>query len=204
MVMCKRLDLKYSAYELSFLLGKNDFFVRDVENPLDTKRYNPDDTNYLLLIFNEQLSSIMPPKTEPNTYHLEITSYLNEIRRMVYEIALKDTNGSGYKLFKIFEAEDKHVELDTSRSLLSFNEVQSYIDALLNTVFFNEPKRALDIFESCKTYFGENFHPRNMIKVLNFYTNKKSGVPKLNNDRRDDFGRRLFSKRAGTSNVTKL
>ena len=194
-VMGLRLLLGYSAYELSFLLGKNDFFVRDVENPLGTKRYNPDDTNYLLLIFNAQLPSIMLPKVEQNIYHLKVRSYLNEVKREVYEIAVKDPIGNNYSHFKTFEAEPKEIELPTLGILPSFEETRSYLDKLLTSAYFNNPKRALDIFESCKSNFGDDFHPRNMIKVLNYYTNKKSGVPKLNKDKKDNFGRRLFIKR---------
>jgi hypothetical protein len=198
-VMEKRLTLGYSAYELSVLLGKNDFFVRDVENPLDTKRYNPDDTNYLLLIFNSRMSSIMLPKLEQNIYHLEITSYLNEIRKTVYEIALKSATGNSYTHFKTFEVEPKDIQLTTTIEPISFKEVRSYIDILIKSAYFDEPRRALDVFESCKSYFGEDFHPRNMIKVLNFYTNKKSGISKLNKADRNDFGRRLFRKQIDAS-----
>lgn len=192
MVMDKRLELNYSAYELSFLLGKNDFFVRDVENPLISKRYNPDDTNYLLLIFNERLSSIMLPKAERNSYNLRVTFYLSETRRKVYEIAIKNVGSNDYIYFKDFEVEPKDIELPVSHGLFSFESVQSHIDTLLNSGYFDEPKRALDIFKSCKSHFGKNFHPRNMIRVLNFYTNKKSGIAKLNKDSRDNFGRKLF------------
>lgn len=195
-VMDLRLELGYSAYELSFLLGKNDFFVRDVENPSNSKRYNPNDTNYLLLIFNEPLCSIMLPKVEENICHLEIKSYLNEFRKIIYEINIKDKNKNAYKPFKIFEVEDKQAVINTSRNVLSFEHVQSYIDTLLVNTYFDEPKRALDIFESCQANFGADFHPRNMIKVLNFYTNKKSGVVKLNKESRDDFGRTLFISQA--------
>lgn len=195
LVMGKRLALGISAYELSFMLGKNDFFVRDAENPLNTKHYNIDNTNFLLLIYCELLSSVTPPKTKQDIYHLEIKSYFNKIRIAIYEITIKDAKEDCYAHYNTFEVEDKHAELPTCMALFSFNEVLVYIDTLLAGEFFNEPKRALDIYVRCKTHFGESFHPRNMVKVLNFYTNKKSGVHKLNKDKRDGFGRVTFGKR---------
>lgn len=188
----KRLSsrLGLSSYELSFLLGKHDFFVRDVENPLEKKRYNIDDTNYLLLIFEDRLASIMPAKTEQETYQLEITYYLNGVRLPVYEINIINTVMHP----KIITGEGKHEELPTTLDLFSFTDVQLYVDELLCDNFFNGPKRALDIFAKCKLNFGKNFHPRNMIKVLNYYTNKKSGIPKLDKVETNEFGRRLFVK----------
>ncbi|WP_345949164.1 hypothetical protein ABDD95_20170 [Mucilaginibacter sp. PAMB04274] len=190
----KRLALGISAWELSFMFGKTDFLVRDAENPLITRRYNIDDTNYLLLIFDEKLPSVMPPKTEQDINHLEIISYFNEIRNNVYEIFIRDAKKVDYIFFKTIEVEKKYQELPTDLILSSFNEVKGYIDSLLKEDYFDEPKRALDIFNKCKEQLGERFHPRNMVKVLNYYTNKKSGIAKLNKDQKDDFGRTMFKK----------
>jgi hypothetical protein len=186
-----RVTEGYSAYELSFLIGKTDFFVRDVENPLSTKRYNPDDTNYLLLIFNKEIRSLMRERVDQNLYQIEVVSYLGEANAKVYEIKIKDSA----TIYTSFMEEPKHIELPTSRHLSTFTKVQKYVDELLEDQFFDEPKRGLDVFEKCKTHFGSDFHPRNMIQVLNYYTNKKSGIPKIMKENTNQFGRRLFIKR---------
>ncbi|MEO7215546.1 hypothetical protein [Mucilaginibacter sp.] len=205
MVMFHRLASGYSAYEQSFLLGKTDLFVRDVENPLKSKRYNIDDANYILLIYNLSWKDIIPAEALQDNYQLEVTSYPGDKRIPVYEIR-KSAKESGSVLFRNFTLdkneekseilivteEDKHVEPATQLFLSTYDDVKIYIDKLLIGIFFTEPKRALDIFKQCQLKFGITFHPRNMIKVLNFYTNKKSGVPKLDKERRDEFGRMLF------------
>jgi len=192
-IMDFRIKCGYSAYECSFLLGKTDFFFRDAENPLSTKRYNPDDTNYLQLIFETSLSAFMSPKIIEDLYHLQVTAYLNEDQKPVYDIAIRNEE-SKYGSFKVFTEEDKHQELHTPLKLFTFEEVKTYIDTLLADGTFNEPKTAFDIFNKCKKHFGEQFHARNMIKVLNYYTNKKSGIAKLNNSGTNNCGRKLFVK----------
>ncbi|WP_236979874.1 hypothetical protein [Membranihabitans maritimus] len=186
-----RIRWGYSAYECSFLLGKQDFFFRDAENPLKTKRFNPNDTNYLQLIFQEPLSTFMAPKLEVDMYHLRISTYPDEKRKPVYDIDIKNQEGQ-YQHFKTFADEEKHVELPTPLTVYSFDKVRTYIDHLLDNSYFNTPRTALDIFHTCHDHFGPDFHPRNMVRVLNFYMNRKSGVPKLNKEERDEFGRREY------------
>jgi hypothetical protein len=204
MVRKMRVTLGISAYEQSFLLGKNDFFVRDVENPLTTKRYNTDDTNYLLLIYDELLKTIMLSKIEQDAYTLQVTTYLDSTRSIVYMIKRRPKTNESINFHDaitvdesnslVVAEEKKHVDLATVLRASTFDEVKSYIDSLLEGNFFSEPKRALDIFKKCKEKFGRNFHPRNMINVINYYTNKKSGNFKIDKNAVNEFGRRLFVK----------
>jgi hypothetical protein len=194
LVRDRRVYLGISAYELSFLLGKDLQFVKDVEDPLEKKRYGINDTNYLWLILSGPLSSIMPDRVTVNTYHVKITKYSNGVRVTVYRIEKAETKEGPYEFFKEIEVEDKHVELFSSLKTSTFEKVQAYIDKLLSENFFDTPQRALDIYQKCQLKFGPEFHPRNMIKVLNFYTNKKSGDPKLNKEKKNRFGRTLFVK----------
>jgi hypothetical protein len=191
-IMDYRIKWGYSAYECSFLLGKNDFFFRDAENPLNTKRYNPDDTNYIQLIFQEDLSAFMSPIIKEDIIHLEVITQLNERRKTVYEISIR--NDSQNKHFKTFIEEDKHLELPSPLNLSTFDEVKIHIGALIEHGFFEAKKTALEIFNACREYFGTDFHPRYMIAVLNHYTNKKSGIPILDNSSKNDCGRKVFWK----------
>lgn len=190
MVMDRRLEEGYSAYELSFMLGRESFYVRNAENPLHTLRYSVNETNYLLLTFSDKLPSIMPPFVEDDTYHLQITSYLNERRRQVFEIS-KRNEGHEYILFKIIEEEDKHQELPTPLLLVPEEEVNVFLRSLIVDSWFSVPRTALDVFVVCKQYFGPSFHPRPMIRLLNYYTNRKSGTGELDKGK-NEFGRQTF------------
>lgn len=198
----------YSAYECSFLLGKHDFFFRDAEDPFENTHFNIIDTNYLQLIFNEPLPTFSPPVVEEDTYHLKVTKYLNEVRLWVWEIAKRKTptgwdklldprnekNRDVYEPFTTVVEERKLAELPTPLNVVVFDEVRAFIDSLLSEGFFDEPKTALDILKRCRKHFVDDFHARNMIRVINHYTNKKSGVPLLDKSKTNEFGRRIYKR----------
>lgn len=196
LVRDERIKRGFSAYELSFLLGKDDHFVKYAENPLEKKRYGINDTNYLWLIFGGPLSAIMPERIEVNSYHVRITHYSDGRKDNEYYIEKKDTKDAPYEFYREIKVEEKHAELSTPSKVFTFEEARLFIDELLADGYFNTPQRALDIYQKCQLKFGSEFHPRNMIKVLNFYTNKKSGIPKLNKEKKNEFGRTLFIKLA--------
>lgn len=188
-----RIRMGYSAYELSFLLGKQDFFFRDIENPLNTKRISPNDTNFLQLIFREPISTFMPAKLDVNLYHLQVTTFTDpEIEKPVYEIQIENSEEK-FEYFRTIAEEEKHVELSTPFNSYTFEEVKSYIDFLMSNSYFIEPHLASEIFHMCRDHFGIDFHPRYLIQVLNYYTNKKSGDPKLDASNKNIFGRTEYA-----------
>lgn len=200
-VMDLREELGYSAYELSFMLGKDSMmYVRDAEDPLKTLKYDPSDVNYLALILRKPFSSILLPSAPEKHYQIQVITYPDKTRRIVFEIAIKDDK-SNYIHFKTYTQERKMDILPTPLNTYTYDEVIAYINVLLADNFFEIYKTALEVLDSCRKHFGEDFHPRHMIAVLNFYTNKKSGVPLLDYTNKNDCGRKVFRKNPNSLSV---
>lgn len=190
-----REKLGCSAYEVSFLLGKHNFFVRDAENPLKTTLIDSEDTCHLAKVFRIAISQITPPNIATDNYQLEVIKDKTEKRKDRFEIYIKNTTPIYTNPIEIIE-EEKHVELSTILVLSDIESLRSFIRKLYQVGFFNDTRTALEIFDECRKEenFGHDFHPRNMIRALEHYTNSKSGEPILDKSRTNLFARRLFFK----------
>lgn len=189
-----RREAGYSAYECSFLIGKHDYFVRDIENLLDKSSFSTIDTNYILLIFRKEFKQVFPIKTFDGNFTLALKQSIGDKRKSVYEIvidAFPPTNRS-----KIIYEEEKHLELPTKLELSDEETLKKFMRRLYDEGFLNNTRTALEIFDECRKEenFGPDFHPRHMIRALNHYTNIKSGEPILDKGRTNLFARRLFFK----------
>lgn len=189
-----RNEIGYSAYECSFLLGKHDYFIRDIENLLDKSTLSTIDTNYLLLIFKKNFEEIFPIITYIGNYSITIEECIGLKRKPLFKWQIHNVLDS-IRSYSIQE-EIKHIQLETTLDLYDKETVTSFIFSLYQKGFFNNTKTALQIFDECRKEenFGSNFHVRNMIHALNFYTDEKSGEPILDNSRTNLFSRRLFYK----------
>ncbi len=190
-----RKKLGLSAYEVSFLLGKHDFFIRDAENPLKTTLIDPEDSCHLMKVFRLPLDHITPPNMPVDDYQMIVTKEKAEKKKDRFQIDIQNTI-AGLSKSVVLAEEEKHVELPTTLELSDEQKVRGFIHALYLKGFFNSTKTGLEIFDECRRAenFGANFHPRNMIRALDYYTNKKSGKPILDNSRTNLFSRRLFFK----------
>ena len=190
-----RKKFGFSAYEISFMLGKHDFFIRDAENPLKTTLIDPEDTCHLMKAFRVPVDYITPPNMVVDNYQMIVTKEKAEKKKDRFQIDIQNPIPALSRSVVIVE-EEKHVELPTTLDLSDEQTVRDFIYALYLNGFFNSTKTALEIFDVCRRAesFGANFHPRNMIRALDYYTNKKSGNPILDNSRTNLFSRRLFFK----------
>ncbi len=186
-----RIAMGWSWFELSFMLGKdNGSYVRDVENPLHTLKYDPADVNYIALILDKTFSEILPPSVMATNYNLRVVEYKDDTRRTVYEISIQNATGD-YIPYHTFTQERKDDILPTPLKTSEPEEVKSYIDALIDDGFFTVPKTALDVLIECRKHFGGDFHPRHMIKTLiDFCDGRKKG--KKLNDGKNDCGRKVY------------
>lgn len=188
-----REALGWSWFELSYMLGKdNGSYVRDVENPLHTLKYDPADVNYIALILLKNFSEILPPPVNAKNFNLSIVSYPDDTRRTVYEISVL-SEAEKYILFHKFTQERRDDILPTPLKTFEATEVEAYITTLLKDDFFNSPKTALDVLTACRKHFGEDFHPRYMIQTLIEFCDGRKGK-KLDDNRKNDGGRRVFFK----------
>ena len=183
----------YSAYEVSFLLGKHDFFIRDAENPLKTTLIDIEDTCHLAKVFQISIGDITPPNSTVDNYQLEVVKGKAERRKDRFEINIINAIPHHNDPIIIIE-EEKHAELPTKMVLSDLETVKSFIYKLFQEGFFNYTRTALEVFDECRKQenFGSDFHARNMIRALNYYTNRKSGEPILDSSRTNLFARKLF------------
>ncbi|WP_262250236.1 hypothetical protein [Parapedobacter soli] len=186
-----RIDLGWTWFELSYMMGKdNGSYVRDVENPLHTLKYDPADVNYIALILNKTFKIILPPPVPAKNYNLLVTEQLDQSRRKVYEISLQQSDGI-YTHYHIFTEERKSDALDTPLNTYEPGEVKSYMDALIADGFFDSPKTALDVLANFRKNFGEDFHPKHMITTLIDFCDGRKGK-RLDDNGKDDCGRRVY------------
>lgn len=191
-----RKKIGYSAYECSFLIGKHDFFIRDIESLLEKSWFSTVDTNYVLLIFEDELENIFPTIAHNNNYSVLVTKSVGLKRKLLFQVEIEVLGISDSKQKYSIQEEEKHLELPTNLELEDEQTLRDFIFSLYSEGFFNNTKTALEIFNVCRKQdnFGKNFHARNMIRALDYYTNKKSGNAILDNSRTNLFSRRLFVK----------
>lgn len=188
-----RIALGWAWFELSYMLGKdNGSYVRDVENPLHTLKYDPADVNYIALILNKTFSVILPPSVPAKNYNLLVTEQLDKTHRKIYDIALQNFTGK-YVPYHTFTEERKGDILPTPLNTYELEDIKPYIDTLIADGFFDVPKTAVDVLVKCREHFGENFHPRHMISVLIEYCDGRKGK-KLDDEAKNECGRRAYWK----------
>jgi hypothetical protein len=155
--MDMRIAKGFSDRELSFLLGYHQLYVRDVENPLHSKRYKARDTNYLLHIFNCTLPEILDGKLEELTYKLFVVVTSNEAGTKSYDIFKEGPNGK-HKIFRSF-AELPAFKAVGPKSVASPMKVKDFILDLLDEGYFSEPKTGLELFRTCVEHFKGHVRP---------------------------------------------
>ena len=173
-VMEKRIVMGYTARELSFLLGLHSLYVREIENPLNTKKYNADQTNYLLQIFDCALPEIMAG-TIPElffTIQIEHSFREHENKYDVYRIMHHKRT-----FIRHFTEESNDYSFPI-RGVSSLSEIQEFIDYLFDSNFFNKPKTALEIFKQCASKFGLPLKPNFVLNAIRKYTSKRK-APRL-------------------------
>ncbi|GEM_PF-2687591 len=156
-VMDLRLSHGFSDRDLSFLLGYQPLFVRDIENPLHSKRYKPKDTNYLLHIFNCQLSAILDKSLPTLTYKLKVVTTTNSNATKNYQIYIEDPDKK-YRLFRSFTELAKD-QLLSPKSIATPGEVKEYLEDILKGSYFKTPRTGLELFIKCTEYFNGHIKP---------------------------------------------
>lgn len=187
-----RVERGISAFESSFILGKRDLFVRDVENPFKTNIIDSEDSLQLAKLHS--LESYSPPTNQIDLYRLDVEEekFRNKVMKRIITITNDTISSDPIEI----EEEDKETELSTPLHLSTYEQVQKYCRELIDNGYFMYTRTALEVFDLYRSIdiFGANFHPRFLIKSLRYFTNKKSGEPILDNSRTNLFSRRLFYK----------
>src|SRR5690606_21986776 len=74
----------YSQFEVSFLMGQRDLYVRDVENPNRTLGYSVAFTNVFRQIFDCDTPTIVPNVNREPTYSIRILQATDEADQKFY------------------------------------------------------------------------------------------------------------------------
>ncbi|PVY43645.1 hypothetical protein C8E01_1011 [Pontibacter virosus] len=172
----KRLTMGYTARELSFLLGYHPLYVRNLEDPTSTKKYNAAETNYLRQIFDCPLSDLMPGKIEEPFYQIQIEQGHNpKSNNKSYTISILKEEGKEH--FLTFEEEPASFELPL-KSVATQEEVQQFVDGLFRNGYFDKPRTGLEVFKLCQEKLGFPLKPVFVANALRLYTGKRK-APRL-------------------------
>lgn len=185
-----RLKFRYSQYETSWLLGYRDYYVRDVENPMLKLRYSAVDTNYFRLIFDCPIADIIAPIIDPPKWYINVKVKENESGKTTYQIYTLQ-NGKR-TLYQTVQHEDKHISYPTS-NLTTQEQVNVFIEELMNEDFFNTPRTHLEIFKKGTEKFGPDLKPLLVINAIGRITRQHS-YPKLDYGEGTETGRKRLVK----------
>jgi len=182
----------YSQFELAFLMGFRDFYVRDVENPFHTLQYSVPNNGYLMWIFNCGIDGIVPAKlpiTDAPTHR--VSTATDEGGKLIFKMEKLGDDGKWVTL-KIFSEEPKDLLLP-SPSKLSEDEIKEWVSRKFEKgSFFKKPKTALEVLQACEKDLDSPVRPIHLASALKDYTAKKKSPRLIKSS--NDMGRFTFVK----------
>jgi len=179
----------YSQFELSFLMGQRDFYVRDAEDPTHTLIYSVPFNNIFREIFDCSIEQIVPDITQID-YTIQISVARNESAPVVYK-AEKFFKDGRTELLGDLSAERKDVLLQ-SPSIISEQSVKDWVFHQISTGYFNENKNALQILKDYEKELVSTIRPLFLANALKACKGTK-GTPKLTS-KKDENGRFVYQK----------
>lgn len=179
----------YNQFELSFLMGQRDFYVRDAEDPTNTLIYSVPFNNIFREIFDCDIDQIVPDITNSD-YTIQISIAKNELDLVVYK-AEKIFKDGRTELVGTFATESKDLLLE-SQSVISEQFVKDWVLHQISIGYFSEPKNALQILKDCEKEFEGLVRPLFVANALKACNGTK-GTPKLTS-KKDENGRFVYFK----------
>lgn len=171
-IMELRHSFGYNQFELSFLLGQRDHYVRDVEFPNLTLDYPVPHYNYLAMIFNCGFNKIIPVyKSESDFPIYRLSSATDESGKIYYQLE-KANNNCNWKAIKILTEEQKDLLLD-SPSKFTKEDILNWVDKKLQAGYFKQPKTALELLKACQKDLKGPVRPMYLSAALVSYAKKK-------------------------------
>lgn len=188
-IMALRLEFGYSSFELSFLLGFRDFYVRDLENPLHSLQYSVPNNAYLQHIFKIGIDRILPKRTDSDKYTIRVFT-AEEDGLTSYRIEKLESDGN-WSLFREFSEESKLIELPMEASI-NETAIKEFIQGKFVDGYFKAGKTALEIFRLCQKHFKDTIRPLYVANALKVLTSKRKS-PKLET-KKNEMGRTIYLK----------
>jgi len=186
-----RKQKRYSQFELSFLMGQRDYYVRDVENPAHKLTYAVPFTNIFRQIFNCDVQAIVPDVNHKPSYTIRISEATDENGNILYR-AEKQVEGQDWELIGEFGTEDKDLllEFEEPIDIVSEERVQDWVLEKIDSGYFDVAKNALQIFNHCQAKLIGTVRPLFLANALKACNGTK-GLPKLNK-KKDKNGRFVY------------
>ncbi len=175
-----------SQFELAFLLGQRDLYVRDFERPDHTLILGLSENNTIRIIFKCELADFVPSNIGSTNHKIQIRYKVDDQGNKNYIAEQKIGNGK-WKEFLRFGDEEKDILLESSSAITDI-QIQNWIDEQYNNGYFKDAKSALEIFLDCEAHFDEKVKPLFIANAIQYYTKKKK-APRLvkNRDKMNDY-----------------
>jgi len=165
----------YNQFELSFLMGQRDFYVRDAEHPTHTLIYSIPFNNIFREIFDCDIDQIVPDITNSD-YTIQLSVAKNESDPVVYKAERFYKDGR-VEIVGSLSAEPKDLLLE-SPSIIIEQSVRDWVLHQISIGYFSQPKNALQILKDCEKEFDSPVRPLFLANALKTCNGTK-GTPKL-------------------------
>lgn len=197
-VLMLRKQKCYSQFELSFLMGQHDFYVRDAEDLQHTLIYAIPFTNVFRQIFNCDVEHIVPNIHTTPSYQVRISQAADKNNDIIYR-AEKKIDGEDWELIAEFGTEEKDLQLALPESTVFVSEqkIKEWVQQKIETGYFDAARNALQIFEDCNTELDGIVRPLFLAKALKSFNGTK-GLPKI--DKKKDGNARFVYARENKDN----
>lgn len=179
----------YNQFELSFLMGQRDFYVRDAEDPTNTLIYSVPFNNIFREIFDCDIDQIVPDITNSD-YIIQISIAKNESNPVVYKAERFFRDGR-IEFVGTLSTEPKDLLLE-SPCIITEQSVKDWVLHQISTGYFSEPKNALQILKDCEKELRRTIRPLFLANALKACNGTK-GTPKLTR-KKDENGRFVYFK----------
>ncbi|MCS4229124.1 hypothetical protein [Sphingobacterium sp. BIGb0165] len=177
----------YSQFELSFLMGQRDFYVRDAEDPTHTLIYSVPFNNIFREIFDCSIEQIVPDITN-SEFTIQISVAKDESDSAVYKAERFFKDGR-IEIIGTISPEQKNLLLE-SPSTVSEQSVKDWVLRQISSGYFSETKNALQILKDCQKEFDSAVRPLFIANALKACNGTK-GTPKVTS-KKDENGRFVF------------
>lgn len=190
-VLMLRKHKRYSQFELSFLMGQRDYYVRDVENPAHKLTYAVSFANIFLQIFKCDVKAIVPNINATPSYSIRIAEATDENGIIIYR-AEKQIEGQDWELIDYFGTEHKDllIEFGEPVDIVSEERIENWVLDQVESGYFDVAQNALQIFNDCKAELTGVVRPLFLANALKACNGTK-GLPKLEKEK-DRNGRFVY------------
>lgn len=192
-VLGLRKKKRYSQFELAFLMGQRDFYVRDAEDPMDKLMYGGHFANIFRQIFDCPLQDIIPNLNVEPSYSISISQSTDESGNITYRAERQFADGRVEFITELgTEDKDLQLEFEEGTNAASAQTVRDWVASKIESDYFDTSKNALQIFNDCKYDLDCTVRPLFLYNALKSFNGTK-GLPKI--DRKKDTNARFVYKK---------